>query len=154
MNNLLFTLALVPLLVFVVLYWQLLEGNLHGPFYGEQQISQILLISMGAIIFSEWMISFFLFNARLKPVRKMQSLGIRLDHYYSLTVIRFAIILSGSIVMAVGFGLTENQLFTVIAVSNLLLSIVLWPIPAKVCRDLQLKGDERTLVFFKKDRLH
>lgn len=153
-HNLLFALVLIPLVTLVVLYWQILEGNLHGPLYGDDMVNQALLIAMGGIIFSDWMISLFLFNRRLRTIRKMKSLGERLDQYYSLTVKRFALILAGSIVLAVGFYLTENQAFTMIAVSNLVLVLLLWPFASKVCRDLQLKGDERTLVFFKKDKLH
>lgn len=154
MYNLLYLMMLVPLLTFVVVYWQMLEGNLYGPFYGEKDFSLILLIAMGVIVFSDWMVSFFFFSKRLGSIRKIQSLGIRLDQYYSLTIVRFGIILSGSLVLAVGFCLTENQFFTMVAISNLVLVLLVWPRTAKVCNDLQLKGDERMLVLYKKDRLH
>jgi len=154
LHNLLYAFILLPLLVFVVLYWQIQEGNLSGPFYLDTMVTQILIALMGAVIFTDWVISLLLFNRGLKSIRKIQSLGERLDRYFSLTVLRFAIILSGSIALAIGFFLTESQMFTIIAVSNVLLVLLLWPRPAKVCGDLQLKGDERTLVLYKKDRLH
>lgn len=153
-QNLLYVFILTPLVALVVLYWQFLGGNLHGPLYGELMTSQILLVSMGVIVFSDWMISFVVFNKKLQSIRKIQSLGARLDQYYAVTIMRFAIILSGSMVLAVGFYLTENQSFSIMAISNLLLVLVCWPLPSKVCNDLRLKGDERTLIYHKKDRLH
>ena len=152
--NILFALLLLPLLVFVVLYWQIQEGNLVGPFYLDEKINQTLIILIGAVVFTDWLISFSLFSKRLKSMKRIQSLGTRLDRYASLTILRFVLILSGSLVLAVGFCLTENQIFSIIVVVNMLLLLPLWPFPSKVCRDLQLKGDERTLVFHKKDRLH
>jgi hypothetical protein len=152
--NPLYAFILIPLLVLVVLYWQLLEGNIHGPFYGDQAVNQVLMVSLGIIVLSDWVISFYLFAQGLKSTRKIVSLGTRLDRYYSLTLVRFALLFSGSVVLAIGYALTENQLFTLGSVSNLVLPLLLWPLPSKVCRDLMLKGDERTLVLYKKDRLH
>ena len=120
----------------------------------DAMITQILIVLMGSVLFTDWFISLFLFNRGLKSIRKIQSLGERLDRYFSLTVLRFTIILSGSLLLAIGFFLTESQEFTIVAISNLLLVLLVWPRPAKVCGDLQLKGDERTLVLYKKDRLH
>ena len=96
LHNLLYAFILLPLLVFVVLYWQIQGGNLSGPFYLDTMVTQILIALMGAVIFTDWVISLLLFNRGLKSIRKIQSLGERLDRYFSLTVLRFAIILSGS----------------------------------------------------------
>lgn len=154
LNNRLFALTLIPLLVFVILYWQIQEGNLYSPFYFEETINKVLMIVLGAVIILDWMISFFYFDKRLKFIKRIQSLGVRLESYYSLTIFRFVIILSGSIASAICFSLTENQYFTIIGIANLIVLLLLWPRVSKVCSDLQLKGDERTLVFYKKDRLH
>lgn len=152
--NFLFALLLLPLLVFVVLYWQIREGNLQGPFYFDEKANQVLIIVIAAVVFTDALISFILFSKRLKSMRRIQSLGTRLDRYASLTILRFVLVLSGSLVLALGFYLTENQIFSILVVVNMILLLLLWPLPSKVCRDLQLKGDERTLVFHKKDRLH
>ena len=153
-HNLLYAISLIPLLAFVVLYWQIQEGNLHGIFYLEEVINQVLLFSLGFVVLADWVITFFLFNKGLRSARKLPGLGIKLDRYYNLTLLRFTIVLSGSLTFAIGFYLTENQVFTILAVLNFFLLLLLWPSPAKVCGDLQLKGDERTLVRFKKDKLH
>jgi hypothetical protein len=154
LNNRLFALTLVPLLVFVILYWQIQEGTLQGPFYFEETLNKVLMIVLGVVVFLDWMISFFTFGKRLKFIKRIQSLGVRLERYYSLTIFRFVIILSGSLASAICFTLTENQNFTIIGIANMILLLLLWPRVSKVCNDLQLKGDERTLVFYKKDRLH
>lgn len=153
-NNLLFAVLLLPLLVLVIIYWQLQEGNIEGPLRGQQEINQLLLIAFGAIAITDWALSFVLFNRGLQAARKIQSLGVRLDRYYSFTIFRFLLIVSGSIVLAIGFFLTENQLFSLMTLGNIVLLSFFWPRPSKVCNDLLLKGDERTLVLYKKDRLH
>jgi hypothetical protein len=154
LHNLLFAIMLIPLVALVVLYWQMEKGNIEGPFQYQDNVSQILIIALGIVVVTDWLISFMLFSRGVKALHRIQSLGEKLDRYYSFTILRFLLIMSGSLTLAIGFYLTENQAFTIIAVVSLLLLLFFWPRPLKVCNDLKLKGDERTLVLYKKDRLH
>jgi uncharacterized membrane protein len=153
MHNRLYGIVLIPLVAFVVLYWQMQIGNLHGVLRNDEYLNQVVLIALSFIVLVDWVISVFMFKRALKATRTLDSLGKKLDRYYSFTLLRFSLVVSGSLGLAIGFYLTENQLFTIFFVSSLALLLLFWPTPARVCDDLHLKGDERTLVLYKKDRL-
>ena len=154
LHNLLFGIVLVPLVIFLVLYWQLYAGNIEGVLKTNLYLNKVLMIALSFIVLMDWTLSLILFNRGVKATRTLDSLGKRLDRYYSFTVFRFALIISGSVGLAIGFYLTENQVFTILYASSFILLLLFWPSPSKVCDDLQLKGDERTLVLYKKDKLH
>jgi hypothetical protein len=139
--------------VFVALYWQMQQGNIEGPFRYNEQYTNYMVGFFCFILVIDWIIAAFLFSKGLKATRKLESLGSKLDRYFIFSIMRFALIISGSLVLAVGFYLTENQFFTIIFGVNVFALILFWPTPSKTCTDLQLKGDEKTLVLYKKDRL-
>jgi hypothetical protein len=153
LHILLYCIVLVPLLAFVVMYWQMKLGNIAGVLKNDEYLNQVLLVALGLLVVLDWGISIFMFNRGIKATRTLDSLGNRLDRYYLFTLLRFALVVSGSIALAIGFYLTENAAFTILFISSLALLLLFWPTPGKVCDDLQLKGDERTLVLYKKDRL-
>ena len=153
LHNLLYGIVLIPLLAFVVLYWQMQAGNVEGVLKSDEFLNQVMVIALSFLVLVDWSISFVLFNRGLKATRTLDSLGKKLDRYFSFTVLRFALVVSGSVGLAIGFYLTENQLFTILFVSSFALLLLFLPTPSKVCNDLQLKGDERTLVLYKKDKL-
>lgn len=153
-HNLLFTIILVPLLAFVLLYWMIQQGEVVGPMRDDEDVKQLLVIGFGAMACLDWLISFVFFNQGLHAARKLVSLGERLDKYYSISLVRFLIIISGSLGLAIGFYLTEDQRFTLFSGINLLLLLLVWPRSVKVCNDLQLRGDERKMIHQKKDLLY
>jgi len=153
LHNLLYGIVLIPLLAFVVLYWQMQAGNVEGLLKQDEYLNKLLLIVFSVLVSLDWSISIVLFHRGLKATRTLDRLGRKLDRYFSFTMLRFALVVSGSIGLAIGFYLTENQLFTILFVISFALLLLLWPTPTKVCDDLQLKGDERTLVQYRKDRL-
>lgn len=153
LHNLLYGIMLAPLLAFVVLYWLLQSGSIHGVLRDDEYLNQVMLIGLSFLVLMEWVISMLMFKRGMKATRTLDSLGKKLDRYYLFTLLRFCLVVSGSIGFAIGFYLTENQLFTVLFVSSLGCLIFFWPTPTKVCNDLQLKGDERTLVLYKMDKL-
>ena len=153
MHNFLYAIILFPFLVFVVLYWQLQQGNIEGPLKLNDWYRDIMLAGCGLILTLDWILSSVLFWRGLKAAHTLESLGLKLDRYFSFVLFRFAIVVSGALTLAVAFYLTENQSFTIIFVMNMFLLVLFWPTPAKVCNDLLLKGDERTLVQYKMDRL-
>ena len=153
LHNLLYGIVLIPLLAFVVLYWLMQTGNIQGVLRQNEYVSQVILVALSVLVLVDWVISVIMFKKGLKATRTLDSLGKKLDRYYLFTIFRFGLVVSGSIGLAIGFYLTENQLFTLLFVSSLALLLLFWPTPSKVCNDLQLKGDERTLVLYKMDKL-
>lgn len=154
LHNLLYVIALVPLLVFVVLYWLMERGSLEGVLKSDERSSQLILIILSLLVTTEWLASLFLFNKGMKAIRTLGSLGSKLDRYFSFTIIRFALIESGAFGLAIGFYLTEDSSFTIIFAASFCLMLLFWPTPSKVCDDLHLKGDERLLVSSKGDKLY
>ncbi len=153
LHNLLYGIILMPFLVFVVLYWQMQQGNIEGPFRFNEPYSNLMLGLFSLIVFIDGIIAGYLYTKGMKAAQKLDSLGKKLDRFFSFTVLRFTLVISGSLTFAIGFYLTENQFFTVLLGLNISVLLLFWPTPSKVCNDLQLKGDEKTLVLFKKDRL-
>jgi hypothetical protein len=153
LHNYLYAIILLPFLTFVVLYWQMQEGNLEGPFRTNEWYRNVMMGACGLILTTDWILSAFLFAKGLKATHSLDSLGNKLDRYFSFVLFRFAIVTSGALTLAIAFYLTESQYFTVMFVLNMLLLFFFWPTPGRACDDLLLKGDERTLVQYKMDRL-
>lgn len=105
------------------------------------------------IVMLDWIISGIFFKRKIAALRREQSLGHRLENYANLTIVRFAIISSGGLTMALGLYLTNHQVFMVLFVLNIILLSLFWPVPGKIARDLRLKGDEREMVIHRKDTL-
>jgi hypothetical protein len=96
-------------------------------------------------------IQFLIFNKKIKSIRKDQGLRAKLEKYSDLTIVRYSLIAAVCLVLAYGFYLTKDDVVTGMFAFTLILLAVLWPRSAKVCRDLKLRGDEREMVYYKKD---
>jgi len=152
MHARLYAIVLIPLLAFVVLHWRIKLGDTLGLGQDVALTYTLLLVFM-TVVLMEWIISFFIFRASLKRILTIGSLGERLDHYYRFTIIRFSFLVSGLILLAVGFFITEDEYFTVLFVASMIGMAFFWPTSAKVCDDLNLKGEERRLILYKLDKL-
>ena len=141
----LFLTLLVPLVLFVVLY----SSTDAGLIEEEQSISVIsfLLFLMAFDALS----GLILFRIKLKRIRELSTLRGRLQHYYSLTIVRSYINVITCIMPALAFFLTAEPVLVFVFGGALIFLFLQWPRPGKVCRDLQLKGDEREMVLYKKD---
>ncbi len=148
----LYALVLLPLICFGLLYWEMKTGSIE-PISQDIRLNQLLLLVIIVALLAEWIVSFFLFRSKLKSILTLGSLGARLDHYYRFTLLRFGMMVSGLVVLAVGFFITRDQYFTVLFVASMVGLGFMWPTSAKVCDDLNLKGDERKLILYKLDKL-
>lgn len=106
-----------------------------------------------AIVFTDWIFVIVLFNKKIRIIRNVQGLGMKLQMYYRLTIVRYALGASGGLALAIGYFLTGDTYLTILFVSSLLVMVAMWPRSGKVCHDLKLKGDEREMVYFRKDQL-
>ena len=135
----------MPLLVFIALYSHLSRM----PPDPRMEYFNIL----PAIVLLDWLMAMIIFNKKIKSVRNEQGLGLKLEKYFRSTIVRYSLLSSGSLVMALGLYLTKSDVFTWMYIAGLVLSGILWPTGHKISNDLGLRGDEREMVYFKKDRL-
>ena len=142
--NALLLIQLLPIFGFIFVYFQP-----SGASTIQQSLSMRLQFSV--IIVIDWLIMFYLYNKKIKSIRHGQGLRIKLEKYFDLTIVRFMIIIFGSLILAVGFYCRRDDFITGLFALNLILAGILWPSPSKVCNDLKLKGDEREMVYYKKD---
>jgi hypothetical protein len=148
----LYALVLIPLLLFVVLYWKMKTGDING-LSQDTDFNYLLLLVLMFIVLVDWIAAFFIFRRNLRSILTLGSLGERLDHYFKFTILRFSFMVSGLVLLAAGFYLTENQYFTILFVTSMIGVAFFWPTSAKVCDDLNLKGEERRLILYKLDKL-
>lgn len=144
-----FLIMLVPILGFIYLYQGLRLEYLKSVEW-EYPID---LTSFGAMIMAIliWLIAFYFFHHRLSDLRRISGLGERLSQYASLTLVWMISFVVGMLFLATGYYLTETNWLTVIFLMSFLLPCIRWPSPARVCRDLALRGDEYKIVLYRMD---
>jgi hypothetical protein len=138
-------LLIVPLLLFIGLY-------LYVSGMPPVRFSKYFIV-FPAIAFADWVMMMVMFNKKIKALRLASGLGLKLEKYFWLTVTRFSMISSASLVLAVGFLFSRNDVFSWLFVAGLLLCVFFWPTTSRVSNDLALKGDEREMVYYKRDGL-
>src|SRR5687768_12550859 len=143
--NAVLVILLLPILAFLTIYFQTFTLAADQP----QSLSLILQI-LSAVLFL-WVVMLLISFKKIKTIRNGQGLRVKLEKYFYLTIVRYIFISIGSLLLAYGFMLTHEDLFTGFFVVNLVFAALLWPAPAKVCKQLKLRGDEREMVYFKKD---
>lgn len=143
LQSALFVLLIVPLLVFITLYL-LLNGGPVDP------RKEYLIIILCAVVV-DWSVAMIIFNKKIKSARNEQGLGAKLNKYFEITVVRYAFLSAAGLLMALGLYLSGSNVFAALFLVGLLLAGILWPTGRRVCHDLRLKGDEREMVYYKKD---
>jgi len=146
---LVFVMMLLPLGVFIYLYQGLRLEYLKSIEW-EYTVGFTSFIVAG-IAGLNWLTAFVHFQYRIINIRKIPSLGERLSQYASLTLVRMGSFVVGMLFLAVGYYLTENNWLTILFIVSLLLPIIRWPNPKRVCKDLALRGDEYKIVFYRMD---
>lgn len=143
LQSVLLLILIVPLLIFTTLYF-FTGGKPEDP-----QTEYYIIIA--AAVLMDWAMALIIFNKKIKSARNQQGLGAKLDKYFKLTIVRYSILSSASLLLAVGLCLSGSDVFMVLYLVGLLLAGVFWPTSRKVSVDLKLRGDEREMVYYKKD---
>ncbi len=135
---------LLPIVVFIVIYFQVSQAaDAVQPWQ--------TFIPFSAIVGTDLLFMFIFFNKKIKSIRNGQGLRLKLEKYFQLTIVRYSFGVISCLVLAYGFYITKDDIFTALFIFCLIVLGMLWPTAAKVCRDLRLRGDEREMVYFKKD---
>ncbi|HEY8937816.1 MAG TPA: hypothetical protein VIM65_21460 [Cyclobacteriaceae bacterium] len=148
LQNALYMLILLPLLAFIFLIAS--PPDKMVILSTEDMI--VVIGGLTGFAIADGLIVSLIFYQSMKKIRKAVLLSEKLDRYYNIAVIRYAVITMSCLVMAFGYYLTDHIIFISLFALTLILFFILWPRPSTVCRQLKLKGDEREMVLYKKDR--
>lgn len=138
---------LLPIFTFTAVYLTLPDVSLW-------QRSNVFLLGTVLLVLCFWLIGFTFFVKKIKSIRLRQGLGLKLEKYFYITIVRYMLCMIACLILALGFYLTGDDRLTNLFAVNLLALGLLWPTSGKVCNDLKLRGDEREMVYYKKDQLH
>jgi hypothetical protein len=141
----LLVMLLLPITAYIWLYMTPIKQSTDI----DSNFNAFLLATIGLL----WIFNFILFNKKIKSIRNGQGLRIKLEKYFSLTIVRYSLFTFCALICCVSFYITRDDFFTACFVVQLILCGLLWPRSAKVSNDLKLRGDEREMVFYKKDKL-
>ncbi len=137
--------VLAPMIPFIYLFM----SATHRPeeIWGIKPF--IIIGFLLILVATDWLLASRSFNRNLKKARKLPTLVLKLERYYLIIIFRFALGSAACLLLAIGFYLTTDSIFSALFLIALVIFFSLWPKPVKVCRDLKLKGDERRLVLSK-----
>ena len=99
-----------------------------------------------------WIVAYVFLNKKIKSARNGQGLRAKLEKYFALTIVRYSVFAFCSVVFCIGYYFTTDQFFSFCFMLQLLLCALHWPRSPKVANDLRLRGDEREMVYYKKDK--
>ncbi len=145
--SVLFIILLLPIAAFIGVYFYLTVNSSVANHTVQVHFS---LLSIVVVL---WALIFLWFNKKIESVRSDQGLRKKLEKYFRLTIVRYILAGSACLVLAYGFYLTGDDMYTWVFAGSLLILGILWPTSQKVSRDLKLRGDEREMVYYKKDQL-
>ena len=150
LNSRCYIFVLVPLAAFIFIYFYREERKALPPIQ-DAWIGQIILIGACLITLINLTTVHWLSRKRLRTYALLVGLGNKLDKYYEIILLRFNASCITALLMAVGALLTENENFGFCFIIILLWMALQWPTSRKACRELELKGDEYEMVFYKKE---
>jgi hypothetical protein len=145
LNIRLLLIILLLLLGFIIAYLQSATPS--------EPVTWLSFPQTATIVGADWFIMFVYYLKKIKSIANDQGLGLKLTKFFYLTIVRFIMIALACVFLLYGFYLTKDDKLTGLFVINLALMGVLWPTSKKVTNDLRLKGDEREMVYYKKDFL-
>jgi hypothetical protein len=138
--------VLIPILVFTGLYLQ------PSPIREAIQTRDIFIVPSSVIVIF-WILAIFFFNKKIKTIRNGQGLRRKLERYHQLTIVRYSFFMLTGLMLAFAYYFLRTDVFTSLFVFQLIFLGFTWPTSSKVCADLKLRGDEREMVYYKKDVL-
>lgn len=147
LHNTLYLTIIGPLLLFGFLYLQSDGGHVKPPERNESMFIHVVML----IFFVDFFAANWLFGRTLREIRGHTDLGVRMKNYGKATRLRFFMISTGCLLLAIGFYLTGHPLYLVMFLLVLVLMSFWWPTPTKVSKDLLLKKEEREAVMKQTD---
>jgi hypothetical protein len=151
LTNRCYLLVLLPLLIFIFLYFQLQSKKIIPLVQNEQDVISILIGCAIACALNLTTVH-WLARKRLTLYATETGLGNKLDRYAEIIMLKMGGGSASSLLMAVGLLLTGHEFFSLLFILILIWILLQWPSSKKACKDLRLKGDEYEMVLYKKDK--
>ncbi len=146
--NICLLMMFVPVAAFLLVYYLVLTGK-TGAIIQSEQIIQYTLIGFPILAVLDLTIVNLVVKKRFSLLSKELSLGVRLEKYFAIGIIRISAVVATSMFMAAGLYITGHEYFTLYFLALLIWLYFQWPTPARVSQDLKLRGDEEKMVLTK-----
>jgi branched-subunit amino acid transport protein len=146
--NICLAMMFFPIGSFLIVYYLLLTNKISPTIQGET-VELIILVSFPILTIVDLTIVHLVVRKKFLVLSKEVSLGIRLEKYFSVAVIRMSTMVATSLFMAAGLFLTGSEWFAVYFLALIVWLIFYWPTPGRVSKDLALRGDEAEMVLTK-----
>ncbi len=148
LNTIGFILLLMPLVAFIFLYYLPVDRELWVP---ERQQSLALLGIFLALYLVGLTVVNWWFREKMRSMTKVIELARKMDKFSAASIKRMLTYCGFSLLMAVGFFLTSDSLFTGLFLFIALVMLIHWPSRTSFCRGLGLQGGERDMVLHNLD---
>jgi len=145
LNNTGYQLMMVPLILFTFFYSQSIV-NLSGLIIFDQEISRILFFALCGISVLVLTVVQLETKKKANGIAKLVGLGIKLEKLGTLLTRKMTVHAMIILLMPLALLLTGDNYFSMAFGVLLSWFFLQWPTPGRVCRLLQLRGDEREMV--------
>src|SRR5258706_12609351 len=99
---------LVPMVLFIGIYYVLLTGIVI-PYITDEDAVKILIVTFPLLALLALTIVHWSAGVRFKVLSRQQSLGVKLEEYYSIASMRLKGCVFSSFLMSVGLFFTNHQ---------------------------------------------
>ena len=140
-----YALLLLPVLLLIALYAMQRFTSLRFTILNDDLIF-LVQIALPAIALLELTSVHLVAFLKLKKIRKLRGMGERLDAYAILVTMKMIAGDVASVMMLAGLILTGEELFIGFFMLCLIFILLQRATPARLSRQLQLKGDEKELI--------
>ena len=146
--NICLLMMFIPIGTFLVIYYLLLTNQI-SPSIQSELVERIILIAFPILAILDLTIVHLVVRKKFSLLNKEISLGVRLEKYFSVAVIRLSAIVATSLFMAAGLFLTCSEWFAIYFLGLVVWLAFQWPSPRRVSKDLKLRGDEEQMILTK-----
>ena len=148
--NICYILVLVPLALFLFLYFQS-QAEKILPVIQDQ----VLLLVINSGLFLSALIGLvsghIYLGKQFAIAKKDVGLGDKMDRYFPLALVRISLGSLSAFFMNIGFFLTGSLYFAIAFALVMFWIWWQWPTPKRFCDDLSVRNDERELMLKSKD---
>jgi len=145
-----FLVMLIPLSLQLLIHFKILFANSSSAVViVNEEVANITLFVLLVVVLT---IVHWYSKRRLLSISKKFGLGIKLDDYFILTLVRVS---AGVVICFVTISVyVVTQFDSLNILFFLSFGWIFFQVPTsrKACKELKLRGDEREMVFYKKDK--